>query len=115
MQDPQALPAGQRLVRTTPTFDEHTIPAALLAAHRTAPDVWGRLVIAEGSTGFVFDDTPGRPLQLHADDTVAIAPQRSHRIVPHGHVRLSVEFYRAADDLIDAGDIEPTTECWPAC
>lgn len=109
MHDAQALPAGQRLVRTTPTFDEHTIPAALLAAHRTAPDVWGRLVIAEGSTGFVFDDIPDRPLRLHAGDTVGIAPQRSHRIVPHGHVRLTVEFYRMAEDPNDASDIEPAT------
>ncbi|TPW10307.1 MAG: hypothetical protein FD127_3799, partial [Acidimicrobiaceae bacterium] len=32
------LPDGVQLLRTTEVFDDHTIPTALLAAHRTAPE-----------------------------------------------------------------------------
>ena len=48
------LPDGLELVRTTPEFDQHTTPAGLLGAHRTAPDVWGRLVVHTGETSFAF-------------------------------------------------------------
>ncbi len=89
------LPDGLELVRTTPEFSEHTIPAALLAAHQTAPGVWGRLVIRSGAASFVFEDQPDTVHRLTEGDSIAIPPQRPHRVIVTGAVRFVVEFYRS--------------------
>jgi tellurite resistance-related uncharacterized protein len=95
------LPDGLQLVRTTPEFERHTIPGALLAAHRTAPNVWGRLVVRDGDVSFVFDDQPDTVHQLSEGDSIAIAPQRPHRVIVTGTVRFVVEFHRATTDTAE--------------
>lgn len=92
------LPDRLALVRTTPEFDEHTVPTGLLAAHRTAPDVWGRLVVREGAIGFVFDDHPDDIHQLSRGESIGIAPQRGHHVIVTGPVRFVVEFHRAGPE-----------------
>ena len=42
MNQPQ-LPDGLEHVRTTDVFDNTTVPAGLLRAHRVADGVWGRV------------------------------------------------------------------------
>lgn len=88
------LPAGLELARTTDEFTQDTVPAGLLRAHRVADGVWGRLMVREGSVGFVFEDVADLPLDLDAGDMVVIPPGRAHHVVPHGHVRFVVEFHR---------------------
>jgi len=39
------LPDGVRLLRTSPEWNEHTIPAGLLSAHRLAKGTWGRIAV----------------------------------------------------------------------
>lgn len=92
------LPDGLELVRTTPEFNQHTIPAGLLAAHTTSAGVWGRLVVHHGAATFVFEDQPGSPHRLLRGDTIGIAPQRPHRVIVTGPVRFVVEFHRAPTD-----------------
>ena len=104
------LPADLRFARVTTEFTEQSVPAGLLHAHRTAPGVWGHLVVRDGTVGFVFDDDPDNQLTVRSGDTVAIQPQRPHHVVPVGAVRFAVEFYRAIDDPSDPTgptDIEP--------
>ena len=50
------LPDDLDFARWTPTFDETSVPAGLLAANRAADGVWGRLVVESGAIGFVFED-----------------------------------------------------------
>lgn len=100
------LPDGLELVRTTPEFDQHTTPAGLLGAHRTAPDVWGRLVVHTGETSFAFDDQPATIHQLSAGDSIAIAPQRPHRVILTGPVLFVVEFHRATADTSEPPSAE---------
>jgi len=88
------LPDGLELVRTTPEFSEHTIPAGLRAAHQTATGVWGRLVVRSGAARFVFEDHPDTSFLLTAGDSLAIPPQRPHHVIVTGPVRFVVEFYR---------------------
>ncbi|MBK6873387.1 MAG: DUF1971 domain-containing protein [Kineosporiaceae bacterium] len=88
------LPDDVEFVRVTPTFDEHTVPAGLLAAHQVAAGVWGRLVVHAGAVRFVFEDD-GEAHDLVAGATVAIPPQRRHHLELTGPVRLAVEFHRA--------------------
>lgn len=89
------LPDGLELTRTTAVFDESTVPAGLLRAHQVATRVWGRLVVREGETGFVFEDEPEVVRRLRAGESVVIPPERPHHVHLVGPVRFVVEFYRA--------------------
>ena len=89
----QTIPVGHVLVRSTPQFDEHTVPAGLLASHRIAPGVWGRLVVLGGGATFAFDDEADAPRILVAGHSIVIPPERAHRVVITGPVRFVVEFY----------------------
>ena len=89
-----ALPDGVELVRTTPTFDESSVPAGLRAAHQVADGVWGRLVVASGSVGFTFDDRPELIRLVEVDEVQVIPPGRLHHLVIEGPVTLAVEFHR---------------------
>ncbi len=91
------LPVGLALVRTTNVFDQHSVPAGLLRAHRTAPGVWGRLMVQAGKLGFVFEDDLGTRLDLGPGESVAIPPQRAHHVIVEGAVRFVVEFHRTPD------------------
>ena len=95
MTEDARLPDGLALVRTTPVFDESTVPAALLRAHRVATGVWGRLVVRTGALTFVFedDDTGGRAVT--AGQSVVIPPDRPHHLVTGDPVTFVVEFHRS--------------------
>lgn len=82
-------------MRTTAVFDETTVPVGLLRAHQVASQVWGRLVVQEGETGFVFEDRPDVVHRVGAGGSVVIPPERPHRVHLVGPVRFVVEFYRA--------------------
>lgn len=88
------LPDDVELVRTTPVFDETTIPPGLLAAHQVAAGVWGRLVVHAGAVTFMFEDQPNSVYVLDEGDSIVIGPQRPHRVVINGTVRLAIEFHR---------------------
>jgi len=92
--DASGLPDGVGLVRTTPDFDEHTVPAGLRSAHRIAEGVWGQLVVLSGALEFVVEDEPGDRRLLHAGDTRIIPPGLVHHVDLHGPVRFHIEFHR---------------------
>lgn len=96
MTRPDALPPGLELARTTPDFDTTSVPAGLLAAHRVADGVWGRIRVLAGSLGFVFEDDPSTatPRHLTAGDTMVIPPADPHHLVLDQPVRFHVEFHR---------------------
>lgn len=88
------LPTGLHLVRTTPEFSEATVPPGLLRAHQVAADVWGRLVVRDGSVAFAFDDEPAdRERVVAAGDHQVIPPGRPHHVRVLGPVRFTVEFH----------------------
>lgn len=92
MPEPEiGLPEDVHLVRTTPEFDEESIPAGLLRSHIVAPGVWGRVVVRSGSIDFAFDDSARR--RLEAGDTQVIPPERVHHLAVTGPVTLVVEFH----------------------
>ncbi len=90
----EELPTDVRLVRTTPEFDETSVPAGLLAAHRVADGVWGRLVVQSGSLTFVFEDDLEAAWRVEAGGHVVIPPGRAHHLELAGPVRFVVEFHR---------------------
>lgn len=93
------LPAGLELARTTPEFDENSVPEGLRRAHHVADAVWGRLVVAAGSVRFVFEDGPdGSPEEsgrvVNAGESQVIPPHRRHHVETIGPVSFHVEFHR---------------------
>jgi tellurite resistance-related uncharacterized protein len=90
------VPPGFELARTTATFDNGTVPAGLLAAHRVADGVWGRLVVRSGRVTFVFDDDPDHPIVVAEGSGVAIPPGRAHHLELTEPATFAVEFYRAS-------------------
>ncbi|MFT7598074.1 MAG: tellurite resistance-related uncharacterized protein [Acidimicrobiales bacterium] len=88
-----AIPEGLVLVRTTPEFDETTVPAGLLRNHRVAAGVWGVVRVRSGRIGFSFDDEPGSRRSISAGESQVIPPERPHHLVLQGKVLLAVEFF----------------------
>lgn len=89
------MPTDLRLVRTTPEFDETSIPTGLRGSHKIAAGVWGRVVVRSGSIDFVFDDDPRTSRALAAGETQPIPPERVHHLQVSGPVTLVIEFYSA--------------------
>lgn len=88
------MPDGLEHVRTTDTFDNATVPAGLLRAHRVSEGVWGRLVVHSGAVAFVFEDEPDRPIHVAQGGSVAIPPARQHHVELTGPTTFAVEFQR---------------------
>jgi tellurite resistance-related uncharacterized protein len=88
------LPEGLTLARTTPVFDESTVPAGLLAAHQVAKDVWGRVIVESGELEFVFEDDSSDVRHLVAGERQVIPPQRPHHVQVVGPVNFCIEFHR---------------------
>ena len=88
------LPTGLQLTRTTPTFDQESVPKGLLAAHRVAEGVWGRLIVHTGALTFCFEDEPDNQRRVSAGEHVVIPPNRPHHLELDSHVTFAVEFHR---------------------
>ena len=79
--------------KTTPIFDEATLPEAIRSAHSTKAGVWGLLRVFEGEARLVFH-APRREVAITPDHPGVIAPEAVHHVELAGPVRLHVEFYR---------------------
>jgi tellurite resistance-related uncharacterized protein len=100
------LPEGLEHVRTTEVFDNATVPAGLLRAHRVAEGVWGRLVVHTGTVTFVFDDDPDHAITARAGDRVAIPPTRRHHLEVDEPATFAVEFHRIPDTPVPEAGTE---------
>ncbi len=101
-------PDGLEYVRTTEVFDNTTVPAGLLRAHRVADGVWGRLVVHTGTVTFIFDDQPDSPITVEAGGSVAIPPARQHHLELDRPATFAVEFHRVATASIPVPGTEST-------
>lgn len=100
------IPNGYELARTTPTFDNDSVPAGLLNAHRVADGVWGRLVVHTGALDFVFDDHAESSVSISAGEHVIIPPARPHHLEFDQAASFAIEFYRSPSVARDI-DNEP--------
>ena len=96
--DERAGQTGPLPYKSTPVFDEYTLPTALRREHRTKVGVWGVIRMIEGRLRLrIFDPTceiilkPGRP--------GLVLPDQPHLVEPLGPMRMQVEFYDAQPDL----------------
>lgn len=78
--------------KSTPVFDENTLPAGLRKEHRTKTGVWGVIRILEGRVRYRVLNPVGETI-LDPDHPGLVLPDQPHLVEPLGTVRMQVEFY----------------------
>jgi tellurite resistance-related uncharacterized protein len=78
--------------RTTPVFDETSLPAALRAAHSTKAGVWGMVRVLAGRVKLIFVE-PKAELVLDPETPGRLLPQQVHYVEPLGPMQMCVAFY----------------------
>jgi len=78
--------------RSTPVFDQDTLPAALRARHSTKAGVWGVIRVIEGELELTYLD-PVSVTLLTPEALGLLLPEQPHFVTPRGLVRMQVDFY----------------------
>lgn len=86
------LPDDLALLRTTPMWDESSVPAALRRNHRVASATWGLLRVESGSLRFTASTDPATDVEVPAGGSQAIPPDVDHHVDVTGPVRFAVDF-----------------------
>jgi tellurite resistance-related uncharacterized protein len=84
--------------RSTPVFDQDTLPAALRARHSTKAGVWGVIWVFEGELELTYLE-PRAVTLLTPDNPGLLLPQQPHFVTPRGPMRMQVDFYDGPPDL----------------
>jgi tellurite resistance-related uncharacterized protein len=85
--------------RSTPVFDETSLPAALRREHRTKPGVWGVIRVVEGALELRFADE-GLSQILSPGAPGLVLPDQPHWVTPVGRMRMQVDFYDHAPENV---------------
>jgi tellurite resistance-related uncharacterized protein len=112
------LPEGLRFVRSTPVWNERTLPQALRQAHRVGGGTWGRIMVHQGRLRFRAETSPPLDVVLDPATAQAIPPDVEHEVAPLGPVRLSVEFLavdRQQPPLVPRSPVDIDEGGDPAC
>ena len=78
--------------RSTPVFDETTLPAALRSRHSTKAGVWGVIRVIEGRLRLTYLDPPSE-IVLDPQTPGPLLPQQPHFVEPLGPMKMQVDFY----------------------
>jgi hemoglobin len=89
-----ARPVSREPYRSTPEFDQDTLPAGLRRDHRTKAGTWGVIRVLEGRLRLHWADPPATR-ELAAGDTAVVAPEQTHWVEPVGPMRMRVDFHDA--------------------
>lgn len=90
--DRAELPMNLRLVRTSPEWNEQSLPEALRRSHRLAAGTWGRILVRDGRLEFSMSSEPPVQVELLRGSAQAIPPEVEHRVGTPGRVRLAIDF-----------------------
>lgn len=93
----QAVPPGAEPYKRTQSFNEATVPAALLQDHSTKAGVWGLIRVEQGQLRYMVTDprrAPGERVLTSDGPLGVVEPTILHRVEPLGAVRFHVEFLR---------------------
>ena len=92
----KALPINAVLYKRTPEFTDLSVPSGLLHAHNTKENVWGKIVILEGTLTYRILEPAVEEVHLSPEHYGVIEPTIRHEVVPQSGVRFYVQFYREA-------------------
>jgi tellurite resistance-related uncharacterized protein len=84
--------------RSTPVFDEESLPAALRGRHSTKAGVWGVVRVIEGRLKLTYLD-PESELVLDPRTPGLLLPEQPHFVEPLGPVKMQIDFYDAPPDI----------------
>ncbi len=90
----KALPDNLIAYKRTQEFTEVSVPNGLLHAHSTQADVWGKIVVLEGTLIYRILEPVAEERLLSLECYGVIEPTVKHEVMPQGKVRFYVEFYR---------------------
>ena len=85
--------------KSTPVFDEYSLPAGLRRDHSTKAGVWGVIRVREGELLF---ERAGETRTLTPAAPALVLPEEKHRVEPLGAMRMQVDFYHMEPDLSSA-------------
>ena len=85
--------------RSTPIFDETTLPAALRSNHETKDGVWGVIRVLEGALNLTYVEPHSETL-LTPGNPGLVKPQQTHFVTPVGAMRMQVDFYNVPPTVI---------------
>lgn len=80
--------------RSTPVFDEYSLPKALRGEHRTKAGVWGVIRVLEGKLRLTWLE-PHATAILSPDCAGLVLPEQTHFVEPLGAMRMQVDFHDA--------------------
>lgn len=81
-----------RPYRSTPVFNQDTLPAGLRDRHDTKVGEWGMIRVIEGELSLTYLD-PISEIVLTPDRSALILPQQPHFVTPLGPMKMKVDFY----------------------
>lgn len=87
VQEPTSAP-----YRTTPVFDETSLPIGLRRHHSTKAGVWGVIRIHEGAVIYTIVGS-NEERRLTPDQPGLVLPEQLHFVTPDGPMRMQVELY----------------------
>ena len=90
----KTIPADCVAYKRTPEFNNETVPAGLLRAHRTKAGTWGRIVVLAGRLEYQITEPVAETLVLDPERSGVVEPEMLHSVAPLGDVRFYVEFLR---------------------
>lgn len=93
-----AAPTLTTPYKSTPVFDEVSLPAGLRREHRTKVGAWGVIRVLEGRLRYQILD-PASEAVLEPGRPGLFLPEQRHVVEPFGPVRMQVEFYDHFPDL----------------
>jgi tellurite resistance-related uncharacterized protein len=78
--------------RSTPVFDEASLPKALRSRHNTKAGVWGMIRVIEGRLKLRYLE-PASEVVLEPGKPGLVLPEQPHEVEPLGAMRMQVDFY----------------------
>ncbi|RVQ64995.1 DUF1971 domain-containing protein [Croceicoccus ponticola] len=79
--------------RSTPMFDETSLPTALREKHDTKAGVWGLIRVLEGRLKLTILDPLGEEI-LEPGRPGIVLPEQPHFVTPLGSMKMQVDFYK---------------------
>ncbi len=78
--------------KSTPVFDQDTLPSGLRKEHRTKAGVWGVIRVLEGQLHYRILD-PAFDKILDTGNPGLVLPDQPHFVEPIGPMRMRIDFY----------------------
>lgn len=91
--DRAELPEGLHRVRTTASWDERSVPAALTRAHRVAQGTWGLLEVEAGEVRFQAETNPPLDTRVSSTSPQPIPPGVDHYVEVRAGARFHITFF----------------------